>query len=493
MGDDERRGDDGCPTSGTSSVAGGLRVTLSEAEDVAQLQMVLQDLTKKINTEILPRCRLHSQKIGDYPTDKGVTFLELRHNMLLEYCRCLCFFILLKLHGENVENHPVIWRLATLRVTFDKIKILGKKLRYEIEKITKMALIGKSDSSDPLLLRPNPSNLTEGNSETTETSTNEIEEEKEKAKEKENEETADVEEKVALVASDGIYHPPKLHEVAYDTDRDAQRKRDAIERRNKKASRSGIMEYIRAEYGTMPEEEPVVGATRHDESESDEEQRQYEEDNMVRLNEKKTKKKKATNAFVDELAELDKLYSLNGVGEDDDTDEEENPLANYTQEKIDKAAERETRRKQARYEEDSDDGDLAAGVIEKDSEGIDEDLAGDAVVMRDNDEEGDTPRREKTVGKRPKFRNDDDEIDSDVADGDGTYYNEDSDDGDGNALGSGDDTPAPRRGLGHRGRGKGKATGTGTRTTPRRGGGGGGQRQQHRGSRGAPFKKRGRF
>ena len=34
---------------------------------------------------------------------------------------------------------------------------------------------------------------------------------------------------------------------------------DAAERKQKRAAKSGMMEYIRSEFGTTPEEEPVVG------------------------------------------------------------------------------------------------------------------------------------------------------------------------------------------------------------------------------------------
>lgn len=39
----------------------------------------------------------------------------------------------------------------------------------------------------------------------------------------------------------------------------ATRKMDAAERKQKRAAKSGMMEYIRSEFGTTPEEEPVVG------------------------------------------------------------------------------------------------------------------------------------------------------------------------------------------------------------------------------------------
>lgn len=54
-------------------------------------------------------------------TAKGLSYLEAKHALLLHYCSCLLFFLLLKAEGRPVRNHPVLARLVELRLYLEKV------------------------------------------------------------------------------------------------------------------------------------------------------------------------------------------------------------------------------------------------------------------------------------------------------------------------------------------------------------------------------------
>lgn len=131
-------------------------------------------------------------KNGEFSTEKGITYLETKHFLLMFYCQCITFYILLKAQGRSVKNHPVIAQMIEIRMFLEKVKLylyklayifrefwlitsflwqirpIDKKLQYQIEKLLKMAktpfdtskndgIVGSND--DDLLFKPNPDML----------------------------------------------------------------------------------------------------------------------------------------------------------------------------------------------------------------------------------------------------------------------------------------------------------------------------------------------
>ncbi len=45
---------------------------------------------------------------GGLPTSEGLSYLEAKHLLLLEYCCCIVAFVMLKAEGKKVEGHPVV-------------------------------------------------------------------------------------------------------------------------------------------------------------------------------------------------------------------------------------------------------------------------------------------------------------------------------------------------------------------------------------------------
>jgi len=60
----------------------------------------------------------------------GMSYLEMKYNLMMSYCTFLSFYILLKCDGKDVTDHPVLHKLAHIRALFDKLKPLDSKLQY---------------------------------------------------------------------------------------------------------------------------------------------------------------------------------------------------------------------------------------------------------------------------------------------------------------------------------------------------------------------------
>ncbi|GAB4839524.1 hypothetical protein Ancab_029050 [Ancistrocladus abbreviatus] len=108
-------------------------------------------------------------KAKEFPTADGLSYLEAKHLLLLNYCQSLVFYLLHKAKGLSIEGHPVVHSLVEIRLFLEKIRPIDKKMQYQLEKITRATGndVIKADangreaeatpkSDDLLKFRPNP-------------------------------------------------------------------------------------------------------------------------------------------------------------------------------------------------------------------------------------------------------------------------------------------------------------------------------------------------
>jgi hypothetical protein len=72
-------------------------------------------------------------------TAAGMSYIEMKYNLLMSYCTFLSFYLLMKLEGKKVEGHPVVFKLAHIKTLFEKLKPLDQKLQYQIDKMIKLS------------------------------------------------------------------------------------------------------------------------------------------------------------------------------------------------------------------------------------------------------------------------------------------------------------------------------------------------------------------
>jgi len=186
----------------------------------------------------------------------------------LHYCLNIAFYLLLKSKGRPIRDHPVINQLIKTRIIIEKLGPLDKKLKYQIDKLLKLATVGDTQSStegeikDPLQFKPNPENLV--------------------AKDDE------------IGNENGLYVPNPLASAYFD-DKEDKKKGDA--RALRRAAKSSIIQSLREEFSDQPEELDVTGGGRKEKIDAREaELEKFEEENMVRLSVSK-KDKKNVNAI----------------------------------------------------------------------------------------------------------------------------------------------------------------------------------------------------
>jgi U3 small nucleolar ribonucleoprotein protein LCP5 len=93
----------------------------------------------------------------------SVSFLAVKQQLLLSYCLDLSVYLGRKLRGQSIADHPATWQLLELRTLLEKLRPLDSKLKYQTDKLLRLATTGASaPESDPLSFRPNPDALVSG-------------------------------------------------------------------------------------------------------------------------------------------------------------------------------------------------------------------------------------------------------------------------------------------------------------------------------------------
>lgn len=82
-------------------------------------------------------------KNGEVKTNKGVSFLETKYQIMIQYILQLAFIIHSKLSGQSIKDHPVIESLVELRVILERMKPIETKLKYQIDKLVRTAVMGE--------------------------------------------------------------------------------------------------------------------------------------------------------------------------------------------------------------------------------------------------------------------------------------------------------------------------------------------------------------
>lgn len=138
---------------------------------------------------------------GELSTDQGLSFLEMKYNMLLSYLINLMYVVLRKCSGERIECDPCIDRLIEIRTVLEKVRPIDHKLKYQIDKLVKSAVGGTS--GDATSFKANPDNLMA-----------QLDDQSDSEEGGEDSDEDDTQEKSSKSKS-GVYVPPKMSAVHY--------------------------------------------------------------------------------------------------------------------------------------------------------------------------------------------------------------------------------------------------------------------------------------
>lgn len=229
---------------------------------------------------------------GEINTAKGVSFLEVKNQLMLGYLSNLTHLMTQKVKGKSLVGSPDIHRLVEIRTVLEKMRPIDQKLRYQVDKLLKSAATGINEN-DPLRLKPNAANM--------------VSKLGEEGEESGSEEESDGEEKSDKPA---VYRPPKLAAMHYEGDETEMERKQKIEERAKKQRLSStIMKELRAEYTDAPEEiREGANQHRHRDDKASKERQEYEENYFMRK--QLSKKEKASTRKLATMSGLDSLTAF---------------------------------------------------------------------------------------------------------------------------------------------------------------------------------------
>ena len=271
----------------------------------ATLPALLDTLTKSLNSTLEAAPKLAN---ADHPKD-SISLLDVKNELLLSYLQNLVFLILLKLRQARNANSDstkdkdeetnlddlVVKKLVELRLYLEKgVRPLEDKLRYQIDKVLRAA-----DDAERSAKAEEAAAKANEESESEEESGDEGDNEEgaavnSQAKFKEHQHRPDFSQfaRPAGAAADGkekdksgVYRPPRIAPTVMPM-------LDKREKKEKPLKSATLDEYIQDEMSTAPVAQPSIGTTivQHGrrmktatERRIEDERRNYEESNFVRL------------------------------------------------------------------------------------------------------------------------------------------------------------------------------------------------------------------
>lgn len=205
---------------------------------------------------------LNSSKIASLESlvdvgSNGISLLDVRNNSLLSYSIHLTYLCLLKVLGMPLQSDAsettgsnVVLELVRLRCVLEKTKPLELKLKYQIDKLIKAAILNQeeslvvssksfnnNDDENPLNFKPNPSAMTVPKTVV----------------------------ETAAESSDAVYKPPRLVAMPYSLDGpSADSKANRLPSRIKEqASKSRLLQDLKEQFDFRPEELDAQGNSYH--------------------------------------------------------------------------------------------------------------------------------------------------------------------------------------------------------------------------------------
>ncbi|PHJ16814.1 sas10 c-terminal domain-containing protein, partial [Cystoisospora suis] len=100
---------------------------------LAQLHTALKTVRRSIKPV------LDQVKSRSFMTKEGISFLDVRNQLLCAYVMYLSYYILLKTHGIAVKDHPVIERLVEIRILLEKIRPIENRLQFQMDRLLQLA------------------------------------------------------------------------------------------------------------------------------------------------------------------------------------------------------------------------------------------------------------------------------------------------------------------------------------------------------------------
>ncbi|KAL2529636.1 Sas10/Utp3/C1D family [Forsythia ovata] len=197
-------------------------------KEAPQLVAVLKEMKEGLdNVRTKIQALTAKVKAENFCTTDGISYLEAKHLLLLNYCQSLVYYLLRKAKGLSIQGHPVVQSLVEIRLYLEKIRPIDKKLQYQIQKLTRVTTTPEEKSGstekeadttqkaeDLLKYRPNPDLLVSKMNTTSED-------------------------------GDGVYRPPKLVPASMEENKMSRQERNALRKERENLRQAKQSAYVR--------------------------------------------------------------------------------------------------------------------------------------------------------------------------------------------------------------------------------------------------------
>jgi U3 small nucleolar RNA-associated protein 3 len=269
-----------------------LEIVMTDAPELIGLLEEFKDKIKEMREGVKPI--IENVQAKQSMTNKGLSFLEIKHQLLLSYCINISFYLLLKSQGKPVRDHPVMVQLLEIRTLLERLRPLDSKLKYQIDKLLKAAARGSlgSDGKDPLQYKPNPGAMM--------------------AKDDDDDDDNNEEE------SSGIYHAPRLSSTPFELEEHEKTETDKkADKLKKRKSKSILLKELKEELSEGPREIREAGERDEEIDAMEKEQLDFEEERFIRLTTSKKDKQKKKRLSADS-GRLETVTNLGDFGDLED-------------------------------------------------------------------------------------------------------------------------------------------------------------------------------
>lgn len=215
-------------------------------KEVPQLIEVLKEMKEGLdNVTSKVQALISKVKAKQFPTEGGISYLEAKHLLLVNYCQSIVYYLLRKAKGLSIEGHPVVRSLVEIRLFLEKIRPIDKKCGYRIERLLAAA------SSDA------------AKAQTTENTAEATQKSKDLLRYRPNPEMLVSKTDMASDDDEGLYRPPKIAPTTMEEDKKTKQERDVQRKAKDLLRRARQSEYVRsllADVEERPEEaKEIVG------------------------------------------------------------------------------------------------------------------------------------------------------------------------------------------------------------------------------------------
>ncbi|KAF0981140.1 hypothetical protein FDP41_012928 [Naegleria fowleri] len=307
-------------SSGGISLEEKLSIIQKDAPEFMELLVELKNKLSTVKDQLHPL--MSKVMVGNLATSEGLSYLETKYHLILSYCTNILFYMLLKSSGKSVKDHPVIDQLVELRLLLEKIKPIDERMKYQIDKLVKMA----NDIQDATMtyeFKANPDRLVKNDEEDgysnhgdegdemAESDEDYLEKTKSSRKLKTSldDTDSDMDEDEA---DDETYVAPKMMAIRYD-DGDERKAEKTRKKAMERIEKGKLLKELKAEFGDAPEERESVGTENRSKYLAQIEEAELDSRHRMLLTKKDKKKIAEELKIKNPLAEMDSFHEFTAL------------------------------------------------------------------------------------------------------------------------------------------------------------------------------------